>query len=511
MNSPASYRIFISALLLPAMLALCLSAPAQSSSSAAAPILIDANAKATPFPHFWEEMFGSGRANLVLRERYLSDLREVRKVADFRYDRFHAIFLDDNGVYREDESGKPIYNFSYVDQIYDGLLRNGVRPCVEISFMPYQLSSNPKAIHPFWYKQNVAPPKDYGKWDDLIRHFAQHLIDRYGIGEISQWYFEVWNEPNIDFWAGVPKQATYFELYDHTARALKSVSPFLRVGGPATAAADWVDAFLAHTEKEHVPVDFVSTHAYADDTVQNLFHNNEEVPMDDRVCRAVAKVHGQIAASRRPGLPLLWTEWNVPSFGPLNARDTIYVGPALANTVRECDGLVQMMSFWTFSDVFEESGPRREPFNGMFGLIALGGIKKPSYNAFALLHKLGDRRIANDSRNLIVTRRADGTLVIAAWNLVDPDKQGAPLPLVLSLRGVNLQGIVLISRLDAEHGNTLAAYQAMGSPLYPAREQVEALNRAAALPPPEIQHLEGGNLSLTLPINALYILEIPAD
>ncbi|HUI74700.1 MAG TPA: hypothetical protein VLX32_07125, partial [Candidatus Acidoferrum sp.] len=287
-------------------------------------IVIDAHASAAPFPHFWEEMFGSGRANLALRERYLDDLREVKKVTDFRYVRFHAIFLDDNGVYSEDESGKPIYNFSYVDEIYDGLLKNGVRPCVEISFMPYKLSSNPKAIHPFWYKQNVAPPKDYAKWDDLIRHFAQHLIDRYGIDEVAQWYFEVWNEPNIDFWAGVPKQATYFELYDHTARALKSVSPRLRVGGPATAAADWVDAFLAHTEEEKVPVDFVSTHGYADDTVENLLHTHEDIPMDNRVCRAVAKVRGQIAASSQPHLPLFWTEWNVPSFGPLHARDTIY-------------------------------------------------------------------------------------------------------------------------------------------------------------------------------------------
>jgi len=456
-------------------------------------------------------MFGSGRANLVLRERYLGDLREVKKVTAFQYDRFHAIFLDDNGVYTEDEAGHSVYNFSYVDQIYDALLRNGVRPCVEISFMPYQLSSDPNAIHPFWYKQNVAPPKDYGKWDALIRHFARHLIDRYGIGEVSQWYFEVWNEPNIDFWAGVPKQATYFELYDHTARALKSVSPFLRVGGPATAAADWVDAFLAHTEKENVPVDFVSTHAYADDTVENLFHDHQDVPMDDRVCRAVAKVHGQIAASAHANLPLLWTEWNVPSFGPLNARDTIYVGPALANTIRECDGLAQMMSFWTFSDVFEESGPRRDPFNGMFGLIALGGIKKPSYNAFALLHKLGDQRIANDSRNLIVTRRPDGTLVIALWNLVDPGKQGSPLPLLLYFRGLKPEAVVRISRLDADHGNTLAAYQAMGSPQYPTPAQVDALNRAATLASPEIQHLESGKLSLTLPVNALYIVEIPAD
>jgi len=246
-------------------------------------IAVDANALARPFPHFWEKGFGSGRAILSLREGYRSDLREVKKVTEFQYVRFHAIFHDEVGVYDEDEKGNPKYNFSYVDQIYDGLLENGIRPFVEISFMPRKLAAR-QDIHPFWYKQNVSPPKDYAKWDDLIRNFARHLVDRYGTAEVSQWYFEVWNEPNIDFWTGNPKQQTYFEFYDHTARALKSVSLQLRVGGPATAAADWVDAFLKHVEAADVPIDFVSSHGYADDTVENLFHTHEDIPPDQRVC-----------------------------------------------------------------------------------------------------------------------------------------------------------------------------------------------------------------------------------
>src|SRR3974377_1868665 len=222
-------------------------------------IASDLNAKAPPFPHYWEQSFGSGRAILSLRESYRNDLREVKKITDFRYVRFHAISHDELGVYNEDENGNPEFNFTYVGQVYDGLLQNGVRPFVEISFMPKQLASR-QDLHPFWYKQNVAPPKDYRKWDLLIRNFAQFLIDRYGIDEVSQWYFVVWNEPNIDFWSGDPNQATYFELYDHTARALKSVNPRLRVGGPSPSSAHWVDDFLAHVAKENVPVDFASTH-----------------------------------------------------------------------------------------------------------------------------------------------------------------------------------------------------------------------------------------------------------
>ncbi len=132
---------------------------------------INADAQTTAFPHFWEQMFGSGRAILALRESYREDVRAVKKVADFRYVRFHAIFHDEVGVYNEDEHGNPVYNFSYVDQIYDGLLKNGVRPFVEISFMPKKLAFNPDALHPFWYKQNVSPPKSMEKWDDLIDAF----------------------------------------------------------------------------------------------------------------------------------------------------------------------------------------------------------------------------------------------------------------------------------------------------------------------------------------------------
>jgi xylan 1,4-beta-xylosidase len=470
-------------------------------------IVIDARFPAHPFPHFWEQTFGSGRAILSLREGYRNDLREVKNVTELRYVRFHNILHDEVGVYDEDEKGNPVYNFSYVDQIYDGLLANGVRPFLEISFMPKKLALR-QDVHPFWYKQIVSPPKDYRKWDDLMHALAQHLVDRYGIDEVAQWYFEVWNEPNIDFWTGDPKQATYFKLYDHTARALKSVSPRLRVGGPATAAAHWVDAFIAHTAAENVPVDFISSHGYADDTVQDMLGTNEDIPMDQRVCRAIKKVHDQIANSPRPGLPLMWTEWNVPSFGPLNARDTIYVGPALADDIAQCDGLVNMMSFWTFDDVFEEDGPGHEPFGGSFGLIALGGIKKPSYADFALLHRLGSERLEESDPKILVTRRRDGTLVIAAWNLVDPDKQGSDRHVDFELHGVPPNANVRLSRVDADHGNTLAAYKKMGSPRYPTIAQTRELNKVADAHSTQNLRLARGSIKLDIPVNGLFLLEI---
>ncbi len=483
-------------------LLLCAAAPAIAQQQ----IVIDATAPTTPFPHFWEQMFGSGRAILSLRESYRDDLRVVKRVADFKYVRFHAILDDDVGVYNLDDHNNSVYNFAYVDQIYDGLLKNGVRPFVEISFMPKKLAFNPDDLHAFWYKQNVSPPKSLDLWDDLMKHFAQHLVDRYGVDEVAEWYFEVWNEPNIDFWGGIPRQQSYFELYAHTARDLKSISPRLRVGGPATAAAAWIPAFLKFTADNHVPVDFVSTHAYADDTVENLFGNDQPVPMDDRVCRAVAKVRRQIESSATPNLSLFLTEWNVQ--GMNDSRDTIFMGPALANTVRECDGLVNMMSFWTFSDVFEENGPIPQPFIGMFGLRAKGGINKPSYYAYGLLHQLGDRRLANSADDVIVTKTAGGALAIAAWNLVDPGQQGEEKTIRLTFTHVPTDARVSIQRVDADHGNVLKAYAAMGRPVDPTPSQVEQLDRASALAPPDKTHLEAGSLELRLTPDTLALVDV---
>lgn len=492
------------------LLLVLLSAPLHSQQR----IQIDANAPTTPFPHFWEQMFGSGRAALALRDSYRSDLRAVKQITDFRYVRFHAILHDELGVYNEDEHGNPVYNFAYINQIYDALLANGVRPVVEIGFMPKKLAFNPDALHPFWYKPNVSPPKSYEKYDGLIKALAQNLVERYGIEEVSQWYFEVWNEPNIDFWGGIPRQRSYFELYDHTARDLKAVSTRLRVGGPATAAAQWVDAFLKHTTDNNVPVDFVSSHGYADDTVENMFSPSDNVPadlsMEQRVCRAITKVRNQMKAAGRPNMPLFWTEWNVP--GHDESRDSTYVGPSLANTIRQCDGLVDMMSFWTFSDVFEEGGPGPRPFIGQFGLRAEFGINKPSYYGFALLHQLGDQRIANASPNIIATKSADGSLVIAIWNLVDPSpailSKAHSETVTLAIRNSLANARVSLQRVDNEHGNVLPKYAAIGKPNYPTPAQVEQLNRETALSPPEETHLTNGELSLTLEPNALILIKV---
>lgn len=485
--------------------------PANPSSNASAPlqetIHVERNGPSHPFPHFWEQMFGSGRASLSLRSSYRQDLREVKHATDFEYVRFHGIFDRDVGLYSEDSAGNPVYNFSYVDQIYDGLLANGVRPFVELSFMPPQLAAQPPVEQAFWYHPIVSPPKDWNKWADLITKFAHHLVDRYGINEVSQWYFEVWNEPNLDFWAGNPKQETYFHLYDVTARALKSVSSRLKVGGPATAQAAWVDSFISHAVSKHVPVDFVSTHVYGNDLPENVLGTDQPVSRTQMVCRAVRKVHDQVKASQRPDLPIIWSEYNASYKNETDVTDALFMGPWLADTIRQCDGLVQMMSYWTFSDVFEEQGIVRKPFYGGYGLIAEDNLPKPAFNAFKLLHKLGDVRIALNSDSALLTRRKDGTLVMAIWNLFLPEQAGSPKSVTVDIDGSGSNERVLVSRLDASHGSLLAKYHDMGSPAYPTRTQIAELQRAAELAPPETMHFARGKLNLVIPPQGLDILE----
>jgi xylan 1,4-beta-xylosidase len=490
---------------------------------------IDAHAPTTPFPHFWEKTFGSGRAILALRASYRDDIRTVKQATDFESVRFHGILMDEVGVYDPDRVTKnpslaaeavresSPYNFLYVDQIYDGLLAEGVRPYVELSFMPRKMAADPNMLHSFWYHPNVSPPRDYAAWDAMIEAFAAHLIARYGIDEVSTWKFEVWNEPNLDFWGGRPNQSTYWTLYDHTARAIKAVSPRLQVGGPATAQAAWVPAFLDHVKAENVPVDFVSTHVYANDRAQDVFGTDEKISREVMVYRAVKKVHDQIAASPYPHLPLIFSEYNASYANEPNVTDSTFMGPWLANTIRLCDGLTDSMDYWAFSDVFEEQGVARTPFYGGYGLLAPGSIPKPALNVFRALHRLGVHRIALDSDSALATELGGGGLAIALWNYAPPIGTGATYTkpdgpagpertFDLTLEHVGAHAHATLVRVDDTHGNVLAAYDSMGRPDALTREQLEALRKAGAMAPPETVALKAGHASITVPAHGLAVL-----
>src|SRR5437868_10925571 len=517
-----------------AIASFALTATNSAQTSAPVNVTVDAKAATTPFPHFWEQIFGSGRAILSLRQSYRDDLHTVKTVTDFDAVRFHGIFMDDVGLYdpnattqnpgqavQKAQSGQSPHNLSYIDQIYDGLLANHIRPFVELSFMPRKMASDPAALHAFWYKQNVSPPKDYALWDAMITAFTQHLIDRYGIDEVAKWRFEVWNEPNLDFWAGTPKQPTYFELYDHTALAIKKVSNRLLIGGPSTAQAAWAAAFLDHCKQKSIPVDFVSSHVYANDTAKDVFGTDEQIPRDKMVCRAVRKVHDEIAASPFPNTPLIFSEYNASYSNEPDVTDTVYMGPWLATTISQCDGLTQAMSYWSFSDVFEEQGVVKTPFYGGFGLIAEDNIPKPALNAFAMLHQLGDRRIKVDSDSALATRSSNGDIAVALWNYNPPFGTGAtytPPPanigpsktFTVQLTGLPLNALVQLWRFDTDHGNVVKTYDEMGRPAFPTRDQITNLRAAGRPFPVQNLSLTNGVLTITVPPQRLVLIKLPA-
>ena len=477
-------------------------------------IEVDATVTARPFPHIWEQMFGSGRAILSLRESYRNDLRKVKSMLDVKYVRFHGIFLDEVGLYDEDKDGKPIYNFSYIDQIYDGLLDNGVRPFVELSFMPKKLGQSHPIVHSFWYKPLVGPPKDWSKWGELNYQFVKHLVERYGIDEVSKWYFEVWNEPDLDFWGGKPKPASYYKLYEIAARAIKRADSRLQVGGPSTATQAWMEGFIEHCSQENIPLDFVSTHNYANEENEEAY-KTKPAPRSDVTALNVEKIYKIVKASKQPNLPIFWSEYGPSYLNEVNVTDSPFVGPWLANNIRQCDGLTSGMSFWTFSDVFEENCIVQKPFYGGFGIIAAGGIPKASFNAFKILHLLGEERIPIKSTSAIATKTKNGGTVLAVWNYAAAETEwhpGKKKTIKLQIAGLTGAKQARIHLVDREHGSALTAWEKMGKPDFPSREQQAQLRQAAELPAAQIVQLvpEQGvqTLKLDLEPQALAVIEI---
>ncbi len=410
--------------------------------------------------------------------------------------RFHGIFHDWMGVYREDRNGKPLYCFHNVEKVYDFLLEQGIKPFVELGFMPRALASDDNRV--FSYEAYTSPPKDYEKWANLITTFTSHLVERYGREEVATWHFEVWNEPNLDgFWSG--SQGEYFKLYSVSVRAVKAVDARIRVGGPATAKNEWVPEFLAHCHEDAAPVDFVSSHHYCCESALGWEVDSPEKFV--RVYRGqpymqetVRRVKEQISASAFPELPLHYTEWNVsPMHEDRFGKDSELTATFALSTLRDMDGLLDSYSWWTIFDVFEESGPGLRPFTGKYGLCNLHGILKPVGHAFRFLSKLYPEEIVTEDGQLIVTREPGGSrLRLLVWNHVEPtevDFYGADRAIPDESRRVeiSLEGVTGSLRLrrwlvDRNHGNGFRAWQRAGEPAHLKPDQVEFLKAEAEAP-----------------------------
>jgi xylan 1,4-beta-xylosidase len=433
---------------------------------------------AKAFPHFWEHTVGSGHAPLALRADWQAQMLRCHNELGFQYVRFHALLSDEMGTLTCEEE-RLLYSFFNADQIIDFLLSIRMRPFVELSFMPETLASGHTTV--FRYRANVTPPKDYEQWATLIHKMTAHWVERYGVAEVRKWFFEVWNEPNLEaFWTG--PQEDYFRLYSCTVTAIKSVDGLLKVGGPATANNQWISEFLDYCKKNALSVDFVSTHHYPTDAFGKP--GADTVTQLEHAPREVMKEQASKARDEAGGLPLYYTEWNISS----NPRDPLHDEPFAAafvtRIVMEARGLVQGYSFWTFSDIFAENYFPSVPFHGGFGLLNLHGIAKPAYRAFQLLHRSGTELLEFQGTHATVDawiiRKHDAATILIT-NLAMPRHPIQAELLNLQLSDAPTPCTAWIERIDEDHANPRRLWQSMGEPKYLSALQVEQLETASTL------------------------------
>ena len=472
---------------------------------------------AIPFNRFFQRGISSCRAYLTLREDFRSHVRRVQRDIGFRGIRFHGIFDDEVGAVHyaparyTDPDGGPRLNFQNIIRIYRFFVEQGMTPFVELGFMPEQFASGTKTC--FAYKGNVTPPKDYAQWGRLVRRFAAQMVETFGLNEVRRWHFEVWNEPDLSyFWTG--SQADYFRLYAESAKAIKSVDAELKVGGPATSGCKWIQETIDFCRSERLPLDFISTHDYCVNAALGLDGQKNEMHWGggpQRMYDSAAKVRATVDASAFPKAGVHFTEWNVtPVHADRFGKDSEFTAAFVLATLKKVSGLVDSYMFWTISDIFEESGLSLMPFTGKYGIVNFDGVPKPVFHAFRWMAMLYDEEMADTPGWCRVTRGPEGKLRVLAWNLPEVEKMdltGGEWALKAIPRNENLLLQPLRGRfkvtthgVNAQRGNAMRAWQKMGSPAYPAPEQVAKMHAAAEATFISETTIEADNGGLALPL-----------
>ncbi|WP_316743453.1 GH39 family glycosyl hydrolase [Streptomyces sp. MK7] len=512
----------------------------------------------SPLPHIWSECVGAGRANEALRADWQQQFGEAVDACGFRYIRFHGIFHDDMFVYRESYGhgfgpntplASPMYTFSYVDKVFDFILESGARPFVELGFMPRELATVHETV--FWWGAHCSPPKDMARWVELVTRSVEHWIDRYGLAEVRQWRFEVWNEPNLvpHFWTGTKTE--YFELYEHTVTAIKNIDPELKVGGPATSvfvpddrykgevedrsamhetasASDvdaldwrpvWVEDFIDWCAKRGLPVDFISTHLYPTDFAYGADGRAVHITRyADATFDDLTLLNDLVANSAYPDAEIHVTEWSTSPSARDFVHDTLFAATYITRTYLKCATLADSISYWTFTDVFEEGGAGLGPFHGGFGLVNEAGMHKPTFHAFRMLRRLGDRLLLATAEGVVT--RDSRTSALSALFFNYPEEMATrgvgsansyPATRALAEMGPNRRirhsigelepgTRFLVEIMDWEHGNVAEAWHRLGSPLNLSRADSTYLSTVA-------DSLRG--FTLTVPDSG--VLEIDVD
>lgn len=491
--------------------------PAAAGAQQARSINIDVTRTGAALDRAFDLSVGSDFAGTLSRDDSLAQLRTAVDELGFRYIRFHAPFHDALGTVKL-RDGKIVYDWTGLDKLFDALLARKIKPFVELGFTPDAMATSKQTI--FYWKGNTSHPQP-GPWAALVDAFVRHARERYGEAEVRSWFFEVWNEPNLDgFWEKADQQA-YFELYEASARAIKAIDPALRVGGPATAGAAWVPEFLARAAERRIPVDFVATHTYGVDggfLDEKGEDDNKLSTNPDAIVADVRKVRAQIEASAFPKLPLYFTEWSA-SYNPRDpVHDSYISAPYILNKLRATRGIAQGMSYWTYSDLFEEAGPPPTPFHGGFGLMNREGIRKPAWFAYKYLHALhGDEIAVADDQTLATA--ADGGAAVLLWNWKQPAQaiSNRPFftkvlpatpdtPATLHFAGLKPGRYRLTLRRTGYRANDAhTRYLEMGSPASLSAAQLAELQSLTRDRPEAVRRVtvgRDGNYALTVPMRS---------
>jgi xylan 1,4-beta-xylosidase len=474
--------------------------------NAAAPqprrIVLDLGQAKQPLDRFFDHCVGADYPGTLYREDSLAQLKTAVDELGFRYLRFHAIFHDVFKTVTRDAAGQLQFDFTGIDKLYDAMLARRIKPFIELGFTPLALKTSDLKI--FYWQGNTSHPEPEG-WVALINAFTRHLLKRYGEQEVRSWYFEVWNEPNLDgFWEKADQKA-YFDLYTRTAKAIKAIDPQLRVGGPSTAGAAWVPELLAHAKATDTPVDFITTHTYGVDHGYLDEWGQEDRMLSkspDAIVGDVRRVRQQIEASHLPGLPLFFTEWS-SSYNPRDLVHDSYMSAAYVLTkLRQTQGLAQHMSYWVYSDLFEEPGPPDAPFHGGFGMMTREGVRKPvwfTYKYLAQLAALNGNEVPN--KDPFSWAATDGQQVQAlVWDWRQPDQKvsnrsffGKPQPsrdvegATVELHQLPPGRYQLVQRrVGYEVNDAHTAYLKMGAPKTLNAKQLAEL-QALTVDKPELQ------------------------
>lgn len=425
---------------------------------------------------------GTGRMGLALQKEYMEQLKEVQENIGFKHIRGHGIFSDDMAIYHEykDENDniKVEYNFTYLDLVMDNYMSVGIKPFIELGFMPKKLASGEQTI--FYWKGNTTPPRNYGLWCDLVVATLKHLMDRYGKDEVVTWPIEVWNEPNLPgFWKDADMEE-YFVLFENSFNAIKNLDERFKVGGPAICGVQdekYMTMFMDFISQKGIKIDFITRHHYTSEVPDfkghygyiKLVELNESLKtLNDS--RRIIDSYPQYK-----GIKMHITEFNTSYIANAPIHDTNQNAAYTASLLARLGETSESYSYWTFGDIFEEIGVPYTPFHGGFGMLANHSIRKPTFYAFKFFKMLTGDCVLKEN-NCIVCKDGDTYKgVIYNSNI---QRTGEKLSLDLEFEADQDQYSLISQIVDEDTCNPLKLWHAMGEPSSLTDEQIKLLKQS---------------------------------